>query len=168
MPNSAPASIVVNGSPRLGVTTINFGRTTLGALPPASEVDFPGLFAWSPVSTTALTRTLGIDKGLWGTWRNRGITPAPLPEAWFRRAAGRPLNYRLDQVLAWLAARRGEPFDTLTTWRLSLLRDLDTETDDPEEVRKLAALYARCAGPVVGDARFTPAGFSAYLGSLLV
>ncbi len=96
--------------------TINFPRTTLGALPPASEAVFPGSTPWSPVSTSAVTRTLGIDKGLWGTWRNRGITPAPMPEAWFRRAAGRPLNYRVDGVLAWLAARRGEQLDAPTTW----------------------------------------------------
>ena len=90
-----------------------------------------------------------------------------MPKTWFKRAAGRPLNYRLDQVLAWLAARRGERFDTATSWRLSLLRDLETDVSEPEEVQKLARLYAQVAGPKVGDVTFTPAGFAAYLASLL-
>jgi hypothetical protein len=89
-----------------------------------------------------------------------------MPEAWFRRAPGAPLNYRLDQVLVWLAARRGDQLDTLTTWRLSLARDLDTETDDPAETRRAVTMFARAAGPVVGDVRFTPGGFAAYLAIL--
>ncbi|MDN3592481.1 hypothetical protein [Methylobacterium adhaesivum] len=73
----------------------------------------------------------------------------------------------MDHVLVWLAARRGDQLDTLTTWRLSLARDLDTDVSDPEEVRRWALTYARAAGPVVGDVRFTPAGLQAYLASLL-
>ncbi|MDO9427353.1 MAG: hypothetical protein Q7T93_11035 [Methylobacterium sp.] len=128
---------------------------------------FPGLFAWSPISTSALTAALNLDRGLWATWRSRRLTPAPMPEAWFRRAPGAPLVYRVDQVLVWLAARRGEQLDAPTTWRLSLLRDLDTDVSDPKEARELAAMYARAAGPVVGDIRFTAAGFTAYLASML-
>ncbi len=70
-------------------------------------------------------------------------------------------------MLAWIAARRGEQLDTATIWRLSLQRDLGTETANSDEVRKLVRLYAEAAGPVVGDVRFTPAGFREYLGSLL-
>lgn len=139
----------------------------LNRLPPASQAVFPGLFAWSPISTSALTAALNLDRGLWATWRSRRLTPSPMPEAWFRRAPGAPLNYLVSDVLVWLAARRGDQLDTPTTWRLSLLRDLDTDVSDPEEVRKLAHLYARCAGPNVGDVRFTPAGLQAYLISLL-
>ncbi|KAB1077851.1 hypothetical protein [Methylobacterium soli] len=92
-----------------------------------------------------------------------------MPEAWFRRAAGRPLNYRLDSVLAWLAARRGEPFDPLTTWRLSLLTGFETDVSDPEEVRKLARLYAQAVGPhLPGGVSFTSQGFREYLASLLM
>ena len=168
MSNSASMTCYVDAPVLSSAATIKFPRTTLSALPPASEVRFPGLFAWSPVSTTAVTRTLGIDKGLWGTWRNRGITPSPLPEAWFRRAAGNPLVYRVDHILTWLAARRGETFDASATWWECLRTDFGDERVDvsPEEVRRQAALYARVAGPVVGDVRFTPAGFSAYLASL--
>ena len=140
----------------------------LKRLPPGSQVVFPGLFAWSPISTSTLTAALNLDRGLWATWRSRRLTPGPLPPAWFRRAPGAPLVYRVDQVLVWLAARRGEQLDVPTTWRLSLLRDLDSDVSDPEEVRKLAHLYARCAGPVVGDVRFTPAGLDAYTNSLLL
>ena len=141
--------------------------TPFRELPPASEVAFPGVFAWSPITTAAVTAAIGADPGSWNVWRNRRLTPAPMPAAWFRRASGSPLIYQASDVLVWLAARRGDQLDTLTTWRLSLARDLGTETDDPAEVRKLAALYARCAGPVVGDVRFTPAGLQAYLASLL-
>lgn len=72
----------------------------------------------------------------------------------------------MDHILSWLAARRGEPLDTATAWRLCLARDFGTETDNPTEIRKLAALYARAAGPMAGDVRFTGPGFTAYLASL--
>ncbi len=141
----------------------------LKALPPASEVIFPGVFAWSPATSAAVTSALGVDPGAWNVWRNRRLTPAPMPGAWFRRTTGSPLIYQVSDILTWLAARRGDQLDTLTTWRLSLLRDLDTETetDDPEEVRRLARIYARAAGPMIGDVRFTPAGFDAYLASIV-
>jgi hypothetical protein len=145
---------------------IRKSTTPFRALPPASEVIFPGLYAWSPVPTTIVTAVLGVDPGAWNVWRNRRLTPAPLPPTWFRRASGSPLVYQVSDILTWLAARRGDQLDTLTTWRLSLLRDLGIEVVDPDEVRKLVCLYARAAGPVVGDVRFTPTGFQAYLDSL--
>lgn len=149
------------------IATINKRPATLAALPLPSEVSFPGLFAWSPISTSTLTDSLCIDKGLWGTWRNRRLTPAPMPEAWFRRTTGQPRIYRVDQVLAWIASRRGESFDPLTTWRHSLLTGFETDVSDPDQVRKLAHLYARAAGPVVGDVHFTRDGFAAYLATLV-
>lgn len=141
---------------------------TLAALPPASEVTIPGLFGWSPISTGSLTAALRLDRGLFATWRCRGIGPAELPSTWFRPAPGRPCYYMVSDVQAWIAVRRGEPFDYLTTWRLSLQRDFDTETDDPGQVRKWAHLYAQAVGPrLPGGVAFTPAGFQAYLASLL-
>ncbi|WP_210179226.1 hypothetical protein [Methylobacterium platani] len=105
---------------------------------------------------------------MFATWRCRGIGPTELPSTWFRPAPGRPRYYRVDQVLTWLAARRGDQLDTATTWRLSLARDLGQEVTDLAEVRKLAALYARAAGPrLSGGVTFTPAGFRDYLASLL-
>jgi hypothetical protein len=148
--------------------TINFPRTTLGALPPPSGVTFPGLYAWSPISTSVITAALHLDRGLWATWRSRRLTPEPMPSAWFRPAPGRPLIYRVDQVLTWLAARNGEQLDTLDTWRHCHLTDFGAEVSDPEEMRNLAHVYARAVGPIVEDVRFTPAGFSAYLASLLL
>lgn len=140
--------------------------TTLRTLPRASEVHLPGHFAWSPISTTALTAALGVDPGAWNTWRNRRLTPDPLPSAWFKRASGSPLVYRVDHILVWLAERRAEQLDTIAAWRHSLCTRLETEASAPAEVRKIAVFYARGTGPVFEDIRFTPAGFRAYLLSL--
>jgi len=142
--------------------------TGLTNLPAPSEVVFPGLFGWSPVPTNVLTKALGLDRGLWGTWRCRGIGPAELPAGWFRPAPGRPCYYRVDTILTWLAARRGERFDTLTAWRLSLARDLDQDAIDPDRVRGLVHLYAEVTERRrPGGVTFTRAGFEAYLASLL-
>ena len=142
--------------------------TPFRALPPASEVAFPGAFAWSPVTTAAVTAAIGADPGSWNVWRNRRLTPAPMPAAWFRRASGSPLIYQVSDILTWLAARRGEQLDPLTTWRLSLARDLGQEETDPDQVRKWVHLYARTGGPhLPGGVAFTPAGFRDYLASLL-
>lgn len=140
--------------------------TPLRALPPASAVTFPGVFAWSPISSATVTTAIGADPGAWNVWRNRRLTPAPMPAAWFRRASGSPLIYRVDHILCWLAARRGDQLDTLTPWRLSLARDFGTEADDPNQIRRLAAMYARAAGPKVGEVTFTAQGWRAYLDSL--
>lgn len=140
--------------------------TPFRELPTASEVIFPGVFAWSPVSTSSVTLALGVDRGAWAVWRNRRLTPAPMPTAWFRRASGSPLVYQVSDVLVWLAARRGEKLDTLTTWWQSLITDFETEADNPCQIRRLAAMYARAAGPTVGDVTFTPSGFAAYLDSM--
>ena len=143
--------------------------TTLGALPPATEVAFPDVFGWSPISTGSLAAALRLDRGLFATGRCRGIGPTELPPSWFRPAPGRPRYYMVSDVQMWLAARRGDQLDTPTAWRLSLARDLGQEVTDPTEVRKLAALYARAAGPrLPGGVTFTPAGFRDYLASLLV
>lgn len=138
-------------------------KTTLRTLPAPSDAVFPGLYAWSPISTTNFTTALSIDPGAWNTWRNRRITPEPLPGPWFRRASGGPLFYRVDSILTWLAARRGERLDTLDTWQHSLRNKLDEDVSDPARVREQARYWAEIAGPRVGDARFTPAGFDAYL-----
>ncbi|MHC2104426.1 hypothetical protein [Methylobacterium sp. CM6246] len=139
----------------------------LKELPLASEVNFPGVFAWSVVSSPTVTAALGVDPGSWNVWRNRRLTPAPLPRVWFRRATGSPLIYQVSDVLVWLAAKRGEQLDPLTTWRLSLARDFGTKTGDPPEIRRLAVMYARAVGPAIGGVRFTTAGFQTYLASLL-
>ena len=148
-------------------TTIVSRRTTLGALPRPLDVTFPGsVYGWSPISTTTVAAVLHLDKGLWGTWRNRGLLPRPLPAEWFRSASGKPLTYLVTDVLTWLAHRHGEPLDALDVWRTNLVRDLDTETADPEGVRTWAQIYARAAGRTVGDVTFTAAGHAAYLESL--
>lgn len=142
--------------------------TPFRELPPASEVAFPGVFAWSPVASSAVTTALRVDPGSWNVWRNRRLTPAPLPSAWFRRASGSPLIYQVSDILIWLAARRGERLDTLTTWQLSLQSDFETETNDPDQLRKWVHVYARATGPhLTGGLAFTPAGFRDYLASLL-
>ncbi len=146
--------------------TIKVRPVTLRSLPSASDVTFPELYGWSPISTTTLTNTLRLDKGLWGTWRNRGLTPDALPEAWFCRASGRPLCYRVDQILTWLAGRHGDQLDTLETWQHSLGTLFTRAISDPTEIRKQARHWATIAGPRVRDVRFTPTGFAAYLDSL--
>jgi hypothetical protein len=141
--------------------------TPFRELPPASEVAFPGVFAWSPVTTTTVTTAIGADPGAWNVWRNRRLTPAPMPSAWFRRASGSPLVYQVSDVLVWLAARRGDQLDTLTCWRRSLLTGFDQEVTDPDKVRVFARMYAEAMGPrLPGGVTFTPAGFRDYLGSL--
>ncbi|MEZ0251309.1 MAG: hypothetical protein ACAH20_10170 [Methylobacteriaceae bacterium] len=141
--------------------------TPFRALPPASEVSFPGAFAWSPITTATVTSTIGADPGAWNVWRNRRLTPAPMPAAWFRRASGSPLVYRVDTILTWLAARRGDQLDPLTTWRHSLLTGFDQEVTDPDKVRAFARMYAEAIGPrLPGGVAFTPAGFRDYLNSL--
>ncbi|MGW5840130.1 hypothetical protein ACWFZ6_19200 [Methylorubrum extorquens] len=113
-----------------------------------------------------MTAALNLDRGLWATWRNRRLTPAPMPAAWFRRASGSPLVYRVDTILTWLAARRGERLDPLTTWRHSLLTGFDQEVADPSRVRAFARMYAEAIGPrLPGGVAFTPAGFRDYLNS---
>ncbi len=93
--------------------------TPFRALPPASEVSFPGVFAWSPVTSAAVTTAIGADPGAWNVWRNRRLTPDPMPAAWFRRSTGSPLVYKVSDILTWLAAKRGERLDPLNTWRRS-------------------------------------------------
>ena len=136
----------------------------LAALPPVSEIDFPGYYAWSPIPTGPLTAALHIDRGLWGTWKCRGLTPAPLPSEWFRQSTGNPQHYRVDHVLAWIAARRGEPFDQIGAWRRSILNlSSSQKDDDPRRVRGLAKLFAEVTAKRSQDIRFTATGLAAYL-----
>ena len=146
---------------------IRKSQTGLRALPAAAGVSFAGFYSWSPVTSAAVTTALGVDPGAWNVWRNRRLTPEPLPASWFRRASGSPLVYQVSDILAWLAARRGDQLDTLTTWRLCLRTEFGADPTDADEIRKLAALYAKAAGLRIGDVTFTPAGFQAYLASLL-
>ncbi|MFE1602997.1 hypothetical protein [Methylobacterium sp. ID0610] len=139
--------------------------TPFRALPAASEVTFPGVFAWSAVTSASVTTALGVDPGAWNVWRNRRLTPAPLPPAWFRRTCGRPNYYLVSDVLMWLATRREEEFDTITAWRLGLLRDFGQDVSDPNEVRKLVRVFTQAGGPA-GGVSFTPHGWTAYLDSL--
>lgn len=142
-------------------------KTSLRTLPAPSEVVFPGLYAWSPVSSAAVTAAIGADPGAWNTWRNRRLTPAAMPAAWFRRTAGSPLVYQVSDILTWLAAKRGERLDPLTCWRRSLLTGFDQEVTDPDKVRAFARMYAEAIGPrLPGGVVFTPAGFRDYLTSL--
>ena len=136
---------------------------SLRTLPAATEVRFPGAFAWEAVSSSVITAALGADHGSWAVWRSRRLTPSPLPEAWFRRTIGGPLFYRVDTILTWLTARRGEEFTTLDAWRLCLQRDLGEGELTPERVRGLVRSYAQAGRR---HAPFTAAGFEAYLASL--
>ncbi len=142
--------------------------TPFRELPAASEVTFPGVFAWSPVTSAAVTTAIGADPGAWNVWRNRRLTPAPMPATWFRRASGSPLMYRVDTILTWLAARRGDQLNTLTAWRLCLTREFGEEAIDPDRVRGLVHFYAQVTERRrPGGVTFTPAGFRDYLASLL-
>ena len=141
--------------------------TSLRRLPSPSDVVFPGCFPWSPLPTKIVTDALNLDRGLWGTWRNRGIGPVELPGDWFRPATGGRCYYLASDVLAWLAGRRGETFDPLDAWAASLRTDLGTETHSEAETRRWVRIYADAAGPrLPGGVEFTRQGFAAYLASL--
>lgn len=150
--------------------TIINRRSTLADLPLASEAVFPGCYPWSPISTSTLTGCLAIDKGLWGTWRNRGLTPEPLPSSWFKRGPGNPSYYRVDSVRDWLARRTGERYDALTDWRRCLCDEFGysdpTILIEAAAVRRHAAMFARVAGPRLSDITFTGPGFASYVASL--
>lgn len=151
------------------LATINNRRSTLVDLPSASEATFPGFYPWSPISTSALTNHLRIDKGLFGTWRNRGLTPEPLPSIWFKAAAGNPRFFRVDAVRDWLARRTGERYDALGDWRRCLCEEFGADPASMASavaMRRHAAMFARAAGPRLGDVTFTGSGFEAYVASL--
>lgn len=140
-------------------TTISKLPTTLATLPAASELDLGGLPPWAVLPTGSIVGALGIDRGLWGSWRGRGIGPAELPAGWFRRTTGGPRFYRIDGIQAWLAARRGEPFDQHAAWMASL-----AAAGLPAN-RVWVHRLAERAGP--GDVPFTVAGWRKYLETLL-
>ncbi|MCJ2108624.1 hypothetical protein MKK70_25275 [Methylobacterium sp. E-041] len=148
------------------VANKNIPKASLVSLPLASEAVFTGYFPWSPISTTNLTKFLNVDRGNWGTWRNRGLTPEPLPASWFRRASGSPITYRIDSIRDWLARRTGERYDALADWADCLCTDFETSLTEASAIRTHAAMYARAAGPHVGDVTFTALGFESYVRSL--
>ena len=142
--------------------TIIIPTTSLSALPAASDADFGGRAPWSVLTTRTLVALLHLDRGVFATWRCRGIGPAALPSTWFKPASGRPCYYMLADVLAWLAARRGEPFDADAAHLAYLRRHLGDACATPEWVRRMA----EGEGPNQGDVRFTPRGWLAYLDRL--
>ena len=112
---------------------------------------------------------LQLDRGLWNTWRSRGLTPAPLPVEWFRPAGGSPLYYRVDHIRAWLAHRANKPFSIEACWREWFRTETGTEIVDPAELRRQARLLAQAAGPRPSEGVvFTTAGFGHYLDNLSV
>lgn len=142
--------------------TIRKPATGLGTLPSPSEVEFEGLAPWSVITTRTLVASLRVDRGLFATWRCRGIGPAELPSAWFRPAPGRPRYYMVSDVLAWLAARRGETFETRACWLAWLDTALGPDCATPEWVLRLA----ENEGPRQGDVVFTARGWREYLALL--
>ena len=123
---------------------------------------------WSVVTTSHVMEALSLDRGLWMSWRCRGITPPTLPAHWFRAASGNPLYYRLDVIEGWLAGRRGEPFSTIECWDVWLRSNAGLTLSSWAEVRAFARRWAEGDGPVLDDGgvRFTKLGFAAYLDSL--
>lgn len=150
------------------VATTTRAPASLRRLPSPSDVVFPGCYPWTPISTKFITDALNLDRGLWGTWRCRGIGPAELPGEWFRPATGGRCYYLASDVLAWLAGRRGETFDPIDAWAASLHTNLGTETVTEAETRRWAAIFAQASGPhLPGGVEFTRQGFAAYLESLV-
>lgn len=134
--------------------------TALNGLPPVSEAGFDGRPPWTVISTRTLVTSLGIgDRGLFATWRCRGIGPDELPSTWFRPASGRPNYYLITDVLAWLARRQGVPFDTKAHWFAYLRTNLGDGFATLEWVRRMAEKD----GLVRDDVRFTPNGRQRYL-----
>lgn len=141
-------------------------RRTLSDLPPPSGDIFPLRHPWCPVSARVLTASLNTDHGLLGLWRMRGVGPQALPTEW---TIGHRHAFLVSDVLAWLARRRGEPFDTTACWRAYLAETAGMDIEDPHEVRKWASRYARSAGPnayAADGVRFNATGFTHYLEAL--
>lgn len=136
--------------------------TGLGTLPSPSQIEFGGLPPWSVITTRTLVTSLQVDRGLFATWRCRGIGPVELPPAWFKSAPGAPCHYLISDVLTWLAARRGETLDTRTHW----LTWLDTTLGPDCATLEWALKLAENEGPAQGDVRFTPRGWREYLALL--
>lgn len=139
--------------------TITKPMAGLGTLPSPSQAEFGGLAPWSVVTTRHLVASLQVDRGLFATWRCRGIGPAELPPAWFKPASGGPRYYLISDVLAWLATRRGEGFAARDHW----LAYLDTVLGPDCATLEWALRLAENEGPVQGDVRFTPRGWRDYL-----
>lgn len=143
--------------PAVARATISKPTTSLSGLPAASEAAFGGRAPWSVITTRTLVALLHLDRGVFATWRCRGIGPAELPATWFKPASGRPNYFLVTDVMAWLAARRDEPFDTGAAHRDYLISIY--MPPDPLWVLRLAERE----GPVQGEIRFTPPGWRSYL-----
>lgn len=159
--------MLATASAPAGTAIIHHRTVTLRDLPPVTDISFSGLPGWAPVSTSIIVAGLKLDRGTWHTWKNRGILPTPLPPVWFKRTAGAPNVYRVDTVLAWIAARRGETYGLTESWGASLVPlGYDPAAMSEAEIRSAAVMYARAAGREVEGVTLTEAGFRAYLASL--
>ena len=139
-------------------------RTALATLPPS--VEFSGVPPWGVVSTATLADTLRVDRGLWGCWKLRRLTPPELSPSWL---AGRASAYLSHDVLAWLADRNGLPLaDRASAWRTYLNDVYGIEATSVEEARVYVAAMAKGAGPDAYEGvKFTREGFEAYIKMLL-
>lgn len=134
--------------------------TTLATLP--ASFDYGPRMPWGVVPTSVLSKLLKLDRGLLGTWINRGIGPQPLPLSWFK--PGRSNYWRIDQVHAWLAERRGERFEHLTVWRTWI--DANYANPDPNTVEFAQGLASDAWGRRQlreDGVRFKPDGFHNYV-----
>jgi len=138
-------------------------KTTLDNLPPSADFSLP---PWGLISTATLAHVLRLDRGVFGTWRLRGLGPKELPADLF--AMGRANIFLVSDVLAWLAARNGLTFDQLSTWQAYLSDVFGIETADPSEARLYAATVAQGAGPNAYEGvKFSKNGFEGYIKLLL-
>lgn len=134
-------------------------RRTLADLPPPSPDIFTLDPPWCPLPARVVTDTLQIDPGLLGVWRMRGLGPVALPAEWTR---GRSHAYLTSDVLAWLAARQGEPFDHRECWLTWLHTNLGAGCATMEWLQ----WFASRLGPKGYRVDFTRAGFASYLALL--
>ncbi|MBN4092705.1 hypothetical protein [Methylobacterium sp. OT2] len=133
--------------------------TTLRSLPRACQVSFGCRPPWAVVSTTEIVTAVGVDRGLFATWRNRGIGPAELPASWFRQAVGQPRHYQISGVLAWLSSKHGEAFDVEACWLTYLRTTLGAEFATMVWVSRMAQNQSL----MQGEAKFTASGFRQFL-----
>src|SRR5262245_52095803 len=76
-------------------------------------IELPHRPYWHVLSSRELAEVLGVTLQTLANWRVRGIGPPTEPSSHFR---GHREHYRIDQVLAWLSERNGEP---QPAWRFS-------------------------------------------------
>lgn len=122
---------------------------------------------WCPVTTRQVAQSCGTEPGLWNVWAWRGLTPSPLPAAWFR---GRSRIYRVDDVLAWIAERTNTSFDRASVWRDYLSVHYGLETTDDQETTNWIQKLVEYAGErefLQFGIRFTRSGWLAFLESFM-